>query len=115
MQSTATAETIDHMLGFGAEEILYSREHVDAARRILSLAVQNDVQVELIVGPFHPRYRAAIPQLSDWIAWLERQLDCSIHDYSQAITDDQAFADHMHLNAQGASAFAKLLLRDGLL
>lgn len=115
MGNTATKSQIDRMVGYGPEPILYSSQHVSAARQILESAAAAEVEVQLFVGPFHPRYLATIPDLPNWIQWLQQQLGHPITDYSNALTENEAFADHMHLNPHGARQLAELMYADGLL
>ncbi len=110
-----TDSQLDRTLDVGVEEILYSENNVSAAKEVLSLADRQNIPVVLIVGPQHPRYLAAVPELSSWIQWLEKELDRPILDYSAAITDHNAFADHLHLNPEGAESFAERLRQDGVL
>ncbi|QDV58772.1 hypothetical protein [Rosistilla oblonga] len=115
MPNDATEPQIDRMLSYGAEPILYSQPHVDAARQVLEFAEQDEVEVVLFVGPFHPRYLQIIPELHEWIDWLQEELGRPIADYSAAFSENEAFSDHMHLNPRGARRLAELLHRDGLL
>ncbi|MEZ6087875.1 MAG: hypothetical protein R3C05_07600 [Pirellulaceae bacterium] len=115
MQETASEELIDRMLRIGVEETLYSDANVAAVAEVLAIAERYDVQVELIIGPFHPEYLRELTELQPWIAWFESQIGRQVKDYSGALTDPEAFADHLHLNPHGARMFADLLHEDGLL
>lgn len=115
MTDTVSDEQIERTLDYGTEKLLRSEENVAAAKQVLELASQHDVEVILVVAPFHPDYRDSHVELPDWIDWLEGQLGKPVHDYSHLLTDKSGFADHMHLNPSGAKQLAELLKADGVL
>ncbi len=108
-------QVLERVQDRGPEEFLRRSQNVIAAREVLALAKDHNIPVDLIVAPYHPQYRETLTELPDWIEWLSDDLGCTIHDYSQSISETSGFADHLHLNPNGARQLAEVLTRDGIL
>ncbi len=115
MTEHVTDDQIERVLDRDPDKFLRDQQNVIAAKEVLAVAKGMGVQVDLIVAPYHPRYRETLTELPDWIQWLSGELDCPIHDYSQSISETSGFADHLHLNPDGARQLAEILDRDGIL
>ena len=115
MQGTATKPQLQRIMSQGIEPLIRSSGHIDAFRSIISTANQHDVEVVLILAPYHPDYLPALEQLPEWYSWIQSELGLPIHDYRDAVTDDASFADHIHLNQGGAKQLASVLEQDGIL
>lgn len=113
MQGTATEPQLARIMSHPIEPLIRSEKHVAAFRKIIAIAEKHDVEVKLILAPYHPDYLPAVAELPEWFAWIGQQLDRPIDDYRTEITDAAGFADHIHLNPDGARQLADKLSRDG--
>ncbi|SMP68249.1 hypothetical protein SAMN06265222_11125 [Neorhodopirellula lusitana] len=92
-----------------------SQDDVEAISKLIAIANQAGVEVELILAPYLPAYQAQLPSHAEWLAWLESELGQPIHDYSSALPDSKSFADPIHLNPEGAKTFASFLNDEAVL
>jgi hypothetical protein len=91
-------------------------ENLAALKRILSLAQDRGIRVELVVAPYLPEYRDKLENFSSWVDQIARAVGphVAIRDYSRAVEPMNLFADRVHLNLDGARYLLELLITDGL-
>ncbi len=111
MDSQLNEAMLEQLVESSTTEMLRSKENIDAIRQVLETANQHGVQVKLVLAPYHPRFyeRLTQPRVDAWRDWVEKEVDFPVDDHSQQMTDPRLFADHLHLNKQGAKQLAESL------
>jgi len=84
-----------------------------AVARIVSWARERNIPVRLVVGPFWPAAEADAKVSERVIAALGEVTDEKVWDYSASLADHRFFADHVHLNADGAMELHRVMLESG--
>ncbi len=100
-------------------EMLRDPGNVDSLKLLLDICDRNGIEAELLFAPYLPTYVERVPEVGEWIAWLETQIGRPVKDYSQRFnlnpSADDWFADRVHLNTEGSAEFARIIIADGVL
>jgi hypothetical protein len=72
-----------------------------------------NIEVRLVVTPYFQPYAAKLTNLEPWIAAVEQATGERVWNYARALYNPDFFADRLHLNRNGSSAFLNTLLGDG--
>lgn len=84
-------------------------------REIVRQARSANVDVELVVAPYHPAYLRKIENLNVFVTRIERAVGMRVHNYASAVREGRYFADFVHLNKAGAERFIDKLIQDNVL
>ena len=86
-------------------------ENLGVYKRIIARANAENVPVKLIIGPYFPKFRKHL-DLSNYFEKIPKELGIDILDYSNAIQEQSAFADRIHLNRKGGIMLVDKLVRN---
>lgn len=92
-------------------------ENMNALARMRIHCEARGIPMALVLGPYLPAYRQRLTGLADWLATIEAAADESVSDWSLSVSQDDCFADTLHLNSRGANILmpqVKQLLTDKL-
>ena len=105
----------DHYPKSRFREFTRSDGDAKAIAKLIDIASQSGIEVELILAPYLPEYYDQLEPNDAWLAWLEERLGQKVTDYSSVIKTRESFADPIHLNPRGAETFANFLQEQGKL
>ena len=114
MSRTVTEAMREEIATMEPLELVRSQGNVQALIDTIEAAEAKGLRVQLVFAPYLPEYIERVPEVHDWVAWLQGQVHRPIKDYSALMTDSKYFADRVHLNRDGSAAFAEQLLQDGV-
>lgn len=85
----------------------------DALARMVARARADRIPVRLVLAPFWPPAEADAGVSERVIAAVAKVTDERVRDYSESLTENRFFADHVHLNADGTLALHRVMEGDG--
>ena len=109
MDSKLNEEMLNAMVEDSDSELNKVAENLEAIKEVLRLAKEHGVKVKVLIAPYFPRYRDRLTQFEEWFGWVRKELDVDVEDYSRLLSDPSNFADHLHLNEEGARNLAEKL------
>ena len=110
MNSVVSEQWLDSCSEDQIREFRFSSQDAVAIGELASIAESTGSEVELVLAPYLPSYKARTVSCDRWLREIESSLGRRVSDYSLAIEDTECFADPIHLNERGAALFAKMLL-----
>ena len=88
---------------------------VQPLQEMVAYAQAKGVLVQLVIGPYFPRFAQKIAHLDALKQVVEAATGLRVHDYRSALADPAAFGDLQHPNKKGSIQYIDLLRRDGVL
>ena len=109
MDSKLNEEMLGAMVEDSDSSLHKVAENAEAIKEVLRLAKEHGVKVKVLIAPYYPRYRDRLTEAEEWIDWVRNEIDVDVEDHSRLLLDPACFADHLHLNEQGARILAEKL------
>ena len=109
MDSKLNEEMLNAMVEDSDSSLDKVIENLDAIKEVLRLAKEHGIEVKVLIAPYFPRYRDRLTEAEEWIGWVRKELNVEAEDYSRLLSEPSDFADHLHLNEQGARNLAEKL------
>lgn len=80
-------------------------------KSITDYCKKKNIDVKLVISPFYPGLN--LENLESFNQKIHKATGLPVLNYTRAITQDQFFADFLHLNQTGSTEFVNLLAKEG--
>jgi len=108
-----SAALLEETRRMGPFELTAQEDALAALQRLVTFAHEQGIALRLTVTPYLCDYLEHATNYQAWLDRIERAAGERVWDAGCTDRDVTHFADRLHLNAEGAEAFAATLVRDG--
>ena len=109
-----SAQALAEAQGDYVDTINLRPENLDALERLTAMLRSEGIEYRLVIAPYLPAYRPKIENFDAFVRAVSEAADAPVWDFSNALTQTDAFADRVHPNRTGARLLVPILIERGL-